>query len=568
MADEFNHDVVGKDGIKPSYNPEGRWNPGIALHELYQGENGGRDDGTGKKVPLYVGNVRDYVTDVYNHVDYYIKALNLETLVPELELRRQSGNILTPVDILTARGPSFGAADCKITIDTSVFPHRLDTSPFLEINSVEASYAKIIKGPLNGAHRVVGFMATTAGQLVDDVIPLDLIRAVADGVTNYHQKNVRVCYCNEKFSNGDILNVVLYSSGGKALSENQLVVVDSSFVRDGNAPREYIKAVYVESPYLSPSNPFVLEVPVGWTNSSINMIGVIEYQNGRKVKLPLDDKKFYLEGLNQLLSSIAGQTMSWVLKYRLDPGEQSMQNALSVTGVVPQVYRVKVVKPNNSYNVKIYAFPVWNATVNGYRLRYFLVNLERNMLQDVTAAIRVVDGTAAFDGFSYGFTQRIQVALNLQDVSSTYKPFVFTQILEVTLYGTPGERRDPWIVKQSHQDTASIGKDIWAQKSTDGRTFSVKGRFTTKEDWLQALFHNGFPLLSDPNIPKSYPLPTHFMVGYGGKYEEYAIDEWDKDLVFPSTFETHRNLELVWKHKTATEDLIISVTSILIQMPE
>lgn len=561
-TDAFNHNVKGKDGVKPSWNPEGKWTT-HGSHELYMGENGGRENGT-VIVPLYVGNVLDYVENITTHELFQITALNLETLVPTLEPIVRVTKTLSTKDVLSAMGPGLGSSDHKITIDDTVFPYRLDVSPFIEIKSVEAHHAKIISGSTFGAHRIVGFLMTTTGELIDDNIPLDLIADV-EGVVNYHIKNVRVCYTNEKFKNGDVLTVALYSSAGHLLSESQLVVVNSNFMRDSNAPRDYIKSVYIESPFLSPSNPFELEVPLGWNNSSINMIGIVEYQNGRKVPLPIDGRKFILEGLDQHLSSIAGHGYNLMLKYKLERGENTTHSLSGFSDHIPQPYRVRTINVNNSYTVKLAAFPVWDEITNSYRLRYFLTNLDRNQLLDVTSSVKPVAGSTPFNGYNFGSTQRLQVSLNLRDVFQTYKAYVHTQVMEVTLYGTPHDFTSPWTVKQSTMEPYPFGGNCYAKKVYEPLGLSLKADFTTKEAWLDAMFHRSYPLLSDSNNPGSHPTPTHFDVRIGSRSTQFPIDSWDKELVVIGALNNYASVDVIWKHKSVIEELVISVTSLIIQ---
>ena len=564
-TDAFNHNVVGNDGVKPSWNPEGLWKI-WAMHEIYLGEAGGYDAG-GIIKPLWVPNVLNYVENVYTHETFQVTALPLDTLIPVLEPIVRNAQSLTQRDILTIRGPGYGSADHKISIDDTVFPYRLDVSPFAEIRTVEARYAKIISGSIFGPHRVIGFMLSSTGDLVDDKIPLDLIADV-NGVTNYHIKNVQVCYTNETIKNGDVLTVVLYSAAGHALSENQLVVVNTNFMRDGTAPREYIKTVYIESPYLSTSDPFELQLPLNWNNSSLNMIGVVEYQSGRKVRLPIDGRKFYLEGLQQLLSAIPGHRHNLMLKYALERDENTIHSVSSFSNTIAQPYSVRQVKINNSYTIKLYAFPTWDASIAGYRLKFFLVNLDRNQFVNVTPHVRFVSGTPLFDGHSFGVTQRLQVSLNLRDVFTTFKPFVHTQAFEISLYGSPLTYRSPWTVRQSGSDPSAFGVDLHAVKSVDARTIRIDSNITDYDDWYARMFGSSNPLLSDAGNPLSYPEPTHFVVINGSQVAQFPITDWNKDLTILGTLTNYSNIDILWKHVNAITEMIISVSSLILQPHE
>lgn len=563
MSDSISHNVVGRDGVKPSWNPEANWKI-WGLHEIFRGEEGSREL-SGARIPLWVPNVLDYVENIYTHETFQVTELPQNTLVAKLEPIVRNANSLSEKDILSAMGPGLGASDHKIMIDDTVYPYRMDVSPFMEIRAVEAKYAKIVRGSTLGDHRVVGFIMGGNGQLIDDKIPLDLIRDVS-GVVNYHQKNVRVCFTNEVLKNGDVLTVCLYSSSGNLLSENQLTVVLSNFMRDGNAPREYITGIQLESPYLSTSDPNELQLPLNWNNSSMNMVGVVNYQSGRKVRLPLDNDKFYLEGLHQHLSAIPGHPFNLTLKYALGPKENTVHDMSSFSKTIARNYRVRQVKVNNSYTVKIYAFPYWDQASSGYKLRFFIANLDRSIFMDVTGFVKFVAGTPVFNGQSFGTTQNLQVSLNLRDVFTTYKPFVHTQVIKVSLYGTPQDYRSPFLVQQANNELESFGTDIHAKRTIDGRSFTITSGFTTKEEWLEAMFHRSYPLTADSLNPTNYPTPTHMDIKIGNTTYTRLVDEWQDEFTIPGDIlTTFPSVTVIWKQVNPSDTLVISGSQMILQ---
>lgn len=562
MSDSINHpNVIGNDGVRPAWHPDGGWRI-LALHQTWLGENGGIDIG-GQIVPLYVARVNDYLENVFTHETFQVKSLD-ERFVPTYEPIVRNANSLSQKDMLTALGTSFGVSDHKITIDTSVYPHRLDVSPFLHILSVEARYAKIVQGSIRGDHRVVGFLQSPSGALVDDKIPLDLVKEVSGGVTNYQVKTVQVCYTNIKVKNGDTLGVALYSAAGNFLSETQLVVVDSGFMRDGTAPQDFIDSVYIESPYLSPDNPFELQLPLNWNNSSLNMVGVVSYQSGKKVRLPIDNNKFKLEGMNQLLSSIPGQRCDMTLRYALDRSENTLCQMSAFSNSIPRPYRCIVTKANNSYSVKLYIFPVWDKVTSSYRLKYYIFNLERNLFTEVTSSVRHVTGTPMFDGNLTGATQRLQVSLNLRDVVGTFKPFVHTQAFEVSLYGTPDEFEAPWTVRQTNLDPKPFGTGLFAKRSFDTTTLNISCGIKDFDEWKRRLIKESYPLLSDPRDVDSYPEPTHFTImDASGFQREFHVEEWDQDLSF-GTAKEKESINILWTYKNVGQELHVSMSSLIV----
>lgn len=554
MANATNHNVVGTDGIIPSYNSEGLWKT-WAIDEIFTG-------GIGKN--RYVPKINDHVIEPITNTRYIVKSINMVTLVSELSpIGSVNSLALSANDMLFASGPGWPSQAYRIYLDDTVFPYRLDVDDFLSIRSVDAAYVKIIHGSIYGDHQVVSQVFNTSGVFTTDKVGLDLL-ALEPGWQNYHIKSVKTCSCSQKFKNGDTLTVVTFSSAGHVLNMTPLSVVNSNFIRDLNAPLKYITHTSLRSPFLSETNPELLLLPLNWTKSSMNIMGVVHYNDGSEIELPIDGRKFTLRGLDQLLSSIPGHEFDMTLNYSLAPSEASFHETSSYKNGINTNIRIKLIDSNYSYSVKLFVYPYWDSAYQGFRLKWFMFNLERNIYLDVTGSVKIAANSQLFDGHRFGSLQRFQISLNLRDVLPTYKAFVHTQIVEISLYGSPVDYPTPWTVKHNSVDDEIFGAGLKATKVTSNAV-SIKSLQTNYTDWKTKLYYNTRPLTETQNDPLTTIEPTHFYIVNKGVSTLFPITSWLNTLNLPGTITLYDNVYIVFVRKISTGTLYLSMGALNIQ---
>ena len=554
MADSTNHNVVGTDGIVPSYNPEGLWKT-WAINEIFMGT-------VGKN--RYVPKVNDHVIEPVSNTRYLVKSLDQVTLLSELvPLGGNNSLALSSTDLLFATGPGWPSQAYRIYIDDNVFPYRLDVDSFLSIRTVNAAYVKIIHGSIYGEHEVISQVYDASGTFLTDKVGLDLL-AVEPGWQNYHIKAVKTCNCTKKFLNGDTLSVVTYSSTGHVLNVTPLAVVNSNFIRDLNSAQRYITHTSIRSPFLSETNPELLLLPLNWTKSSMNIMGVLHYSDGSEAVLPIDGRKFSMRGLDQLLSSIPGHSFDMVLHYALEPTEATYHETSSFNNGINTKIRVELVDPNYSYSVKLFVYPYWDTPTQGFKLRWYMFNLERNMYRDVTAEVKFAANSNLFDGYRFGATQRLQVTLNLRDVMPTYKAFQHTQVVEVSLYGRPMDFPTPWTVKHNLTDANVYGGALKAQLK-GLTTISVKSGIATQEEWLQRVYKDTYPLMENPENINLLINPTHFHILHGSQITTFPISDWDLDLNLPVTVKQYDTVRILFTRQVSSGELYLSMAAMNVQ---
>ena len=554
MSDSENHNVVGSDGIQPIYQPKELfriWDIGV----IYTGQQG-----TGKYIP----KVNDWAVDTKTGSRWRVVSLDQTTLIADLQPFGDSISMaLSAEDLLFAQAPGWPSEAYRIYLDSTVFPYRLDVDTFVTIRQVNAAYVKILYGALHGPHEVISKMYDANGNFVTENVPLSLT-ALEAGWTNYSWKCVDTCFTNRKFKDGDVLTVVVYSQDGHMLSFTNLAVVNSNFVRDLNAPRRVIKNIYAKSPFLSETDPQRLMIPLNWNKSSMNVEGVVQYNDGSEVTLPIDGRKFQLGGWQQILSSIPGQEFDLVLRYIMDANESAAPEVIAYNNGIPYPMRGEVVQANHSYTLKLYPIPVWNANTSAYILKWYMVNLDRQFVKDVTSYVRASANSQVFNGALFGVVQRIQVSLNIRDVVSTYKPFVHTQVAEITLYGTPNNYPTPWIVLSNLTDNVPYGANLKAKMET-AKGLSVHNGVATYEEWLQRMYLNLFPISETPEDASAVVKPTHLILKYKDQEVTVSVEDWGETVVFMENLVPHETILITWVRETSSSYMYLAVSALMLQ---
>ena len=561
LNDTTNHGVVGQDGTVPIYDPKARWCI-WALHEIYQGLEG-TSQTTGRT--LYVPKLKDYVIDVNTYTTYIVDELNPVTLVPTLrEIRAANMSFLmSESDVLFGVGPGRQAELMRAYINTTSIPYTLTIDQLLRVGGSMTAYAKIFKGgDIAGTGEVVSKMYDAAGNFVSENVPLEKVEI--DDHTNYAWKVVQQCYCTHNLVDNEVLTVVFYASNGTVVSKSQVLVENTSYIRSLNVSKKYITHIALESPFISPGNDYQIDYPLNVPKNSVNMEGVVYYSNGDTKRLPVNNSKFSLLGYDQFLSTIVGQKLDLVLRYTLDNDEISFANHSVQDKYITQPYQLNVVNPNNSYTVKLYAYPEWSDTVQGYILRWWMLNLDRNFFIEVTGMVNFDSSTGAYDPTLYGTIQRKQVSINLKTVSGAFRPFIHTQVIEATLFGRPEEWRTPWLV--SHESVATrpnYGEDLIAKK-IDVSEINISADIFDKDEWLQRVYGMTYPLVN-PSTELAPPKPTHFALGIDGTWHDFPLDSWNKNLATLVGVNVGHTALIKFIKRTSTGDLVLSLAAMLIR---
>jgi hypothetical protein len=447
-----------------------------------------------------------------------------------------------------------------------VTPHVLSVDAALKVAGTQCQYAKIFKSTdVTAMGTVVSMVYDASGNLISNNVPLEL--AALDSHVNHTVKVVAPCYTTSNLVDGELVTVVFYNAAGHVVHKRQLMVEVSSFIRSINTAIRYISHISLESAFLSPTLDRVVNFPVNIPMNSLNMMGVVHYSDGSVLKLPVDGNKFKMYGVDQYVATIVGQTVNLVLSYELSPGEVAYTGLSQDSARINESYSLVTVNPNNSYAVKLFVYPEWISATDGYGLRWWMFNMDRNVYFDVTGSVTLSSQTGSYNPKGYGYQQIKNVQINLNNVSAVFKNFIHTQTVEINLFSNPNDVNDPWTVGHEFvTGRPNYGMGLQA-KLLNNFTVRLRSDLNTFEEWKQKVYLDTYPLQDTMNVIAP-PEPTHFILTVGTMVKECAISEWNTDIALPSEINQHlnKNLFIRFVRKIGANELQLSMAAMVIKL--
>lgn len=547
--------VVGTDGVVPVYNPNARWAI-FSIDDVYMGE-----EGNGKHVP----KIYDYVLEPQTYTMFIVQALDPVTLIPTLKEIRPANMsyTLSETDVLFGVGPGTQADTYRVYLDKSTLPYTLAVDARLHVAGSLTNYAKIFKGStISEEGKVISKMYDSSGNFVSENIPLEL--AALDSHINHSIKVIPPCYTTEDLTDGEIVTAVFYNSLNGVVSKRQLLVENTSFIRAIDSSRKYVTHISLECPFMSPTLDHVIEFPLNVPLNALNLTGVVHYSDGSTMKLPVDGTKFRMYGLDQYVSSIVGQKIELVLSYSLSANETSYAGVGVEGNYVTEPYDLVTIDPNGSYTVKLYGYPVWIDEASGYTMKWWMMNLDRTMMYDVTTYVKWSTTTGPFNPKAYGVLQRKNVSINLRDISGAFKPFVHTQVIDIVLNAPPDAYNVPWLVSHESVVTRPMYGDGLFAKIKSGSIVNLSSDIETYEEWLTRVYEATYPLMN-PRTEIVTIKPTHFVIVKNNGSIDFPISDWNKDINAGVGVTAYNNLYIKFVKRTSTGDISLSMAAMMIK---
>lgn len=546
--------ITATDGGVPIYDPDGRWTT-WSLDQIYLGTEG---------LNKYVPKVDDYVVDPKTDERYRVVELDETTMIPRLvRIVPASVDAFSDSDLLMGVGPGTQSDTYRVYIDTSVMPHTLAVDARLKVHGSMATTAKIFKGSevANTAHAVSAFY-DQMGNLLGQLIPLELV-AMPDG-QNYTVKSVPVCYTTEQLADGEVVTVVFYSDAGHVVSKRQLLVENTAFIRSSDAGTKYVSDISLESPFLSSSDPTLIQYPVNVPLNGLNLMGRVHYSDGTSQLMPVDGSKFRIYGLDHYVATIVGQKLPLVLSYALSQGEVAYGATVGAERYFTESYRAQTMQADGSYSVKLFGYPVYIDPINGYRLEWFLLNLDRQAVYRATPYVTINANTRAFDPIAFGVSQKLSVSVDLSKLSPTYNAYIHTQAVEIVLLAPGTEHVTNWTIAFSPGQDPVYGKDNFAATMFINQNLTkvnLKMDMLTRESWLDRVFYRAQPLFDDAREIKA-PAPNFFKLLVGNNSYEFPIEQWGSDLLVETAVENASTIYVQFFKRTPENDLQLGVSGL------
>lgn len=514
---------------------------------------------TGKWVP----NPGDLVFDkdqgffTVDEVDYSTGYSTLTKWDPPTDNNDDAG------DKLVGIGPGYSSESYRMFLDTSVTPHTFAPDLRLHFYGSGVDHYEVFLGAdiSQTQGKVISSMFDSAGNFLGTTVPVEVV-ATESGATTV--KAPAVGYTSEDLANGELVTLVAYDDAGGALSQAQLLVVNSKAIRQADASKKYIRAIAIESTHLSPADQQVIEFPLNVTVESLPLTAVVYYSDGTKYRSTIDNNRFNLLGLKDYIATEVGQQFPLTLTYSLADNEVSYSLTPTANRRLTLDYTARTVTADGAYEVKIFAFPVWVNAATGYRMEYWLYNLDRELYYNVTPYVELGVNSNPFDPKAYGTVQTFTMALDLNDVDGRFPVFRHVQIFRLALLNGGDGSQVNWEIYETPEQTDGFGRGLYADveyKNTNVWTLRLALGQTTSAMWLNKLFWSLDPLYDAATEDKALE-PTHFVVQFLHNSYEFALSQWSADLVVNNDLADGDLMYIRWIKRTYDSDLQLGITAL------
>lgn len=553
--------IVGTDNHAPIYNPNARWQI-WNIKELYFGK-----EGAGKYVPRLGDEVHEIVNAIV--VRYVVTSLDQATLIPtltEVKLNLETTS-LKYEDVLLGAGYSAQSETYRVYVDKSVYPYQMTVDARLKVAGSMCAHAKLFKGvSIYSEGIVVSEVYDQNGELRSENIQLE---TVAQGSGPSTLKIIPSCNTTQELLNGELITAVFYDTQGFVVSKRQLLVENTGYIRTSEANRRYVTGISLQTPFMSTAAIKTINYPLNVPVSSMNLIGIVHYSDGSNVRMAVDGTRFSVAGLEAYAPTVVGQKIQIVAKYVFQPNEYAYGVTMGGEKHISQIYDIVTINAEGTYAVQLYTYPVWIDEVSGYRLEWFMYDLDRGIDFNVTQWVTINTSRAVFQPTTYGVKQVISARLNLSQVDARYKEFTHVQIVEVTLKG-PGTNRplggytSNWTTSVTTGKPMSFGQTTYAtcfREATNRWRLRVDAGLTTQQLWLNHIYWRTYPLYDD-NFETQAPAPTHFKLIAGNNETVFPIAEWNSDLVVNQSVTNGSTVYLKFIKRTSDIDMHLSIAAL------
>lgn len=543
--------IVGVDGKTPIFVPrDGRWNM-WSIHDVYLGELGENK---------FIPKINDYIIEPETGITYIVTDLNNVTFIPEYKPVTIKQSISVD-EILSSTSDNY-----RIYYDKTINPYTLSVDGFMRIYSSSATTARIYKGSFIDPTKIISRRYDNNGNFIGHDIPLQVV--AFNSHDNYAIKSIPTCNTTLDLQDGETCTVVVFDSNGKVLTKALCVLEETTYVAQAYAEQKYITNIFIKSVFIDTAQSTEINYPVNLPIPSFNPIGVVQYNDGSQVEYPVDGDKFRLYGLDQFVSTIIGHKVPLVLSYRMDSTESALASVDNDHYYVTRPYTLVVSNPNRSYNVKLFVYPVWVDGINGYSYKAFLINLDRNILYEVTNLISIATNSPSFNPLAYGITQRITFSLDLANVSGIYNHFLHIQTVDIILRGpaTDSSVMNIWEVGSQVPTTVPYyGTNLKATRDPATNTkIEIHNNIQTVDEFITKFYRSTIPLFN-PVTELEAPTPTHIEVRYLNETILKPIADFKEIFMFSVPVPMYTNVEVIFHKETISGYLKLSIASLTVR---
>ncbi len=548
--------VVDCNGVgAPIISPTRRFEV-LDIKELYTDPTG-----SGQMIP----NVRDLVVDYENNCFWRCSDVDYTKFKYTLVK-------FDPAPIYNADAEIGGCAQSqaetfRVLIDPSKHPMTLRVDGRLKFIGSDCDRIRIFKGMNISLNAIPISAYFQAGVYISNSIPMQL--AAIDQVDNKTIKEPVPGHCNVEVEDGELLTIVAYSDTDDVVAIARAYAINTNMVLATETPSRQIQRVELISPFISPSDDRLLSIPINMPIDDLPLQCKVTYNDG-VVVIPVDGMRAKLTGLRNsgshdtfFISSTVGQKLDLQLTYFMANSESYIGNNV-VDGAINEEYRAITEMVDGAYSVKLFVVPEWLDNDRGYRLRYFLYNLERGNVFEATAHVLPSLNSPAFDPRLYGVKQRLVVRCELDKVSPIYLPHIHSQTFYISLLRPGTDTADSYMLEYQ-QGKPDYGEAVYARFDYDNVQYwslDVASGCKSKSEWLEKMYRLVYPLY-DTRSEVEAPEPTHFVVVVNNQEFVRTVDQWLEPFNVDFRIDQADLVMIKWLRRLPNAELQLGISPML-----
>lgn len=549
---------TGTDGHTPILGPSElfvTW----SKEQIYLGQEG---------LNKYIPKIGDLVFDIPGYVIEWVSDIKPDftpVLLPWTPRQANNDDESSGLDQLISLGG--GCSDTiRLLVNKSYDPHMCAIDQAYTFNGHQVRYARVFRGtPSEPGYEVISMTYDASGNFISHDVGLDTV--LVQDPANTIQRTVKPFYTTMDIKTGESCTVVLYGENGQHLGDRRLVVMESGWVHSMAADVREVEDISLETWLLSPSEPNVIDIPMNLLSNSLNAIGVVHYNDGSTRKFPaMDGEHFDILGMNHFIASTAALREPIWLRYTLAQGEISTQTGQNDERRILKRYYVRTVPAKNEYSVRLWCYPVWIDSINGYRLEWFFTNLERQAVINVTSLVHYnTDTNASFNPKAYGLTQTLSVSINLADISPAYHAHRHVQVFNVDLLKQGTESPTLWRIADDgvpgYFGVDNLAKYVFVNQNL--KRLRVDLGALNEQEWLDRLYYKTNPLY-DQFSESRPPTPNYFSIEVPGSNQviERPLEDWNKELVFTGELKHTDTIFIRFLTHSNNQELVLSIAGV------
>lgn len=453
----------------------------------------------------------------------------------------------------------------RILIDKSKHPVSLRFDGRNTVTGSDITHVRVFRGERIDSDGEVVSGYYRNGTLESDLIPLVL--ASKDG--NKTVKSPLPGVATRDIDDGEMLTAVFYSSERGVAAIAYYYAVDTSIVMPMEKPVRQVLDVKLRSPFMSKSDDRTLKLPVNIPIDDIPLQADIQYTDGVRT-INVDNTRVTLHGLKNsgshdtfYVSSNVGLTLPLTLSYRLGRNEAYVGDDV-VENVINKPYFATTEQIDGSYSVKLFVAPRWLDVDRGYRLSYYLYDLERGNVFDATPYVEAGENSQVFDPKLYNYKQRMIVRVDMSKINQNYTAHIHPQSFHISLQSPGNEPGDDFYIDYM-PDGETYGEGVQAlfyYSDANYWMLDVSSGCKSKAEWIKKLYDKSYPLY-DRRTESEPPEPTHVQVLVGEETYTIPVDAWHQPFNINFKVSEGQQILLRWVRRTPQDELHLAMSPML-----